>query len=126
MRRFRDTFVDALLNQKGWNISAPSASKLADKANQLLAAPYAIKFSLGSEDSELYNYIKALRNYLGHSSDGARDIFKDTIDNLSENINLPLKAVLGQVAVYLKSPAINNQSRVEYIVQRSRTLANKL
>ena len=115
-----------LLNQRGWNITAASASKLADKANLLLAAPYAIKFSLDSEDSEFYDYSKGLRNYLGHTSDGAREVFKDTIGNLTETVNMPLKASLNQIASYLKAPAIDNQSRVEYIAHRLKTLANKL
>lgn len=116
----------SLLAQKGWNITSPSASKLSSKANSLLAAPYAIKFSLDPEDSEFYDYIRALRNYLGHNSDGARKVFKDAISNLSESINLPLKANLNQIDAYLKAPAINNKSRVEYIIDRLKTIANKL
>ena len=70
------------LDPKEWNISVPSAAKLAVRANQLLPATSAKRFTLSAEDAALFDFTIALRNYLAHRSEGAKSILKDTVKGL--------------------------------------------
>jgi hypothetical protein len=61
-----------MIDPKGWNITANSAQELAKRANQLLSAAEAKKFSLDAEDSAFLDYLISIRNYIGHRSKASR------------------------------------------------------
>jgi len=116
----------SLLDHRGWNISSRDATGLATKANNLLASRYAKKFSLDSEDSEFFDYVVCLRNFLSHYSSGARNELRKTTVALSQRINAPLKANIGQIGNYLKSDGGGRTSRAVFVVLRIRNIASKL
>jgi len=118
--------LSAIIDHRGWNITPQRAEKLSAKANELIISRFAKKLSLNSEDSELFDYAANLRNFLSHSSRGARGILRESISNLSGRNNLPLKAKLGQIGPYLKGEAQPRKSRVVYIAHRLQNIAKKL
>ena len=115
-----------LLDPKGWNISVTTSAQLSKKANELLASRYAIKFSLDSGNSEFFDYMVSLRNFLSHNSKGARKKFVETIKGLNENVNEPLKAKLSRIGPYLKATVNNNDTRAGFIIHRLQDLSNNL
>lgn len=117
--------VSEWLDPKEWNISVPSAAKLAVRANQLLPAPAAKRFTLSAEDSALFDFTIALRNYLAHRSEGSRNTLKAALRELS-GANAPLNAKAHTVSVYLKTRVSNGDMRTVLIARRLETLAGVL
>jgi len=115
-----------ILDPKGWNITATTSAQLSAKANEFLVSRYAIKFSLDSGNSEFFDYMVSLRNFLSHNSKGARKKFIETTNGLSENINRPLKARINQIGPYLKATVNNNRTRAGFIVHRLQNISNIL
>lgn len=120
------TKIIELLDPKGWNISVTNSVQLSERANELLASRYAIKFSLDSANSEFYDYMVSLRNFLSHDSEGARKKFIRAINGLNEHANTPLKSRLNKIGPYLKAFINNNDTRAVFIIQRLRDLSNNL
>lgn len=118
--------LEGLLDHRGWNLTVRNADKLSGRANDLLASRYAKRFSLERKDSEFYNYVVALRNYLSHYSSGARIELKKTIDALSDDSNHSLKAPISVIGRYLKSNTGNGTTRAELVVERIKDIARKL
>jgi len=119
--------IEALLDFRGWNITAQNSEKLTARANELLAAQYARNFSFNSKDAEFYDYVLSLRNYLSHMSSGSRQRFKIASNNLTDVDNLPLKGTLNKIAPYLKTKIPKLKiSRAEYIAKRLLSIANLL
>lgn len=58
----------ALIDPKGMNITAKTADNLSARANALLIASDARKFSLNAEDRVLIDLLLSIRNYLDHKS----------------------------------------------------------
>src|SRR2546427_802888 len=56
--------LSCLVDPKGFNITADSAGALANRANQFLAAPNAMIFSLADVDRAFVAFLIATRNYL--------------------------------------------------------------
>jgi hypothetical protein len=116
--------LERLIDPKGRNISATSASTLRDLANRLLAAPYARKFSLNADDSAFIDYLVAVRNFLGHRSNGARERVREAIRALGTNAaNAELTGQTRRLGVYLKQPTASG-TRVNSIGARVLAIAS--
>ena len=110
------------LDPKEWNISVSSAAKLASKANQLLPATAAKRFTLSGEDAALFDYTIALRNYLAHRSSGAKSSLKATVSALT-GANAVLNAPPSRINLYLKSVVASGDTRAVVLARRLRDLA---
>jgi hypothetical protein len=120
--------VEMMVDPAGWNITADSAETLAQKANQLLSAPDAIKFSLPDADRKFLDLTIGIRNFLSHRSAGALTIMKKRLGehHTVEPIS-PLNGAVTTVGAYLKfRPAGAIGTRAKLIGNRLRTLAAKL
>jgi len=115
-----------LLDPKGWNVTASSATDLASRANSLLAAPHARKFSLDSDDGELVDVLVAIRNYLGHRSRGSRAALKEVVGRLSGPTNASLRGTVRNVGSYLKARDANGRTRARFIAERVSDICAKL
>jgi hypothetical protein len=73
----------AFVDPKGFNISATDSAGLAKRANELLEAQYAKRFTLAADDSQLVDFVIAMRNYLGHRSKSSRASLRQAISVLS-------------------------------------------
>lgn len=113
------------LDPKEWNISVTSATKLATKANQLLPATAAKRFTLSADDAALFDYVIALRNYLAHRSDGSRSEFKASAASLA-GANADFSGAVAKIDLYLKARVAGGQTRAVALAQRLRLLANTL
>jgi hypothetical protein len=116
----------ALIDPKQWNITAGSGHELAKRANELLSATHAIKFSLDVNDAAFVDYLIALRNFLGHYSAGSRERLKETISALNAGVNAPLFASLRQIGPYLKARHADGNTRAAFIAARMLEIAEKL
>ena len=110
------------IDPKEWNISVTSAAKLSAKANQLLPATAAKKFTLAADDAALFDFTVSLRNFLAHRSDGSRREFKSAVAAL-EGPNADLNGPAAKIDVYLKAPVAAGNTRVAAIALRLRALA---
>jgi hypothetical protein len=118
--------VVGLLDPKDWNITVGSAQELSTKANDFLAAKFAKKFSIDKSDAQFIDFAVALRNFLGHRSDGSRAELKAGIQSLSEPINTAFKAMLGDVGSYLKAKDGQGTTRAVLFAQRLIQISEKL
>lgn len=114
-----------LVDPKDYNVTSPSAATLTKRANELLAAPHAIKFTLSNDDSAFFDYFVALRNFLGHRSGGSRERLKAAANSLA-GANSPLKGSLKDVGAYLKAKQAGGDRRTAVIVSRIVGIADKL
>jgi hypothetical protein len=114
------SFVDP----KGFNLSARSADILTKRANELLAAPYAKKFTLEPDDAQFVDFLLAVRNYLGHRSKGARAALKAALTSLT-GPNASFNAPFRDVPSYLKT-RVGPEPRSVLIASRLIDVANKL
>lgn len=73
----------AFVDPKGFNVSAADSAELTKRANELLEAQYAKRFTLAADDSQLIDFVVAMRNYLGHRSKSSRDVLRQSIAVLS-------------------------------------------
>ena len=71
--------IQDLIDPKGMNVSFASAEILAKKANDLLAAQYAKKFSFSLEERNLIDFLVSLRNHLAHNSKKSKQVMRDSI-----------------------------------------------
>ncbi len=67
------TKTPAWLDPKDYNITVKSSEALTQRANSMLAAKYARKFTLEPDDAALVDFSIALRNYLAHHLATLRD-----------------------------------------------------
>lgn len=120
--------IESLLDPKGWNVTADSAERLAQKANQYLAASSAIKFSLAAPDRAFVDFLIAMRNYLSHRSAGALTILKARIQEIHQiDSASPLDGRITSVGAYLKATVPGMAvSRATLIGHNLRALAAKL
>lgn len=120
--------IELLVDPTGWNITADSAETLAVKANQLLSAPDAIKFSLPDVDRKFLDLTIAVRNLLSHRSAGALAIMKKRLqEHQAVEPASPLVGAVTTVGAYLKScPGGAGDSRAKIFGTRLRTLAASL
>lgn len=117
--------ISEWLDPKDWNISVPSAAKLSVRANQLLSAPAAKRFTLSAEDAALFDFTIALRNYLAHRSKGAKNILKDAVQGLT-GANAPLNALVTKMNAYLKMQVASGDTRAVLIARRLQALSGVL
>ncbi|MCX6900102.1 MAG: hypothetical protein NT105_15560 [Verrucomicrobia bacterium] len=119
--------IAGLLDPKDWNITVGSGEELSTKANDLLSAEFAKRFSLDKDDAQFIEFGVALRNFLGHRSDGARAELKAAIQSLSEPKNVCFRAVkLGDVGTYLKAKTPAGITRAVACATRLMEIAEKL
>lgn len=115
----------SLIDPKQFNITVRSATGLAQKANDLLAAKYAKKFTLIPEDAHLVDFSIAIRNYLGHRSSAARETLKAAVQPLA-GANADLQTDVRDVGSYLKHRNAAGDTRAIILAQRLIAVASKL
>ncbi len=124
---FTRPLIEAMLDPKGRNVSVDSAATLAKKANNLLAAVHAKKFSLSAIDGAYLNFSIAMRNYLSHRSRGSKTILNDMHAVLVAADATTSMASSRSVPIFLnQTPAGAASSRAKLIGQGLSVLATKL
>ena len=111
------------IDPKDWNISVTSAERLATKANQLLPALAAKRFTLSADDAALFDFTVALRNYLAHRSEGSRREFKSAVLSLG-GLNAELNGPAAKLDVYLKATVAAGDTRVVALAHKLRAFAS--
>jgi hypothetical protein len=115
----------AWIDPKEFNVTVRSASALASKANALLAAQYARRFSMEHEQNQFIDFSIALRNFLAHRSKSARDILRTSAGALS-GANAEFSASLKDIGPYLKFRHVDGDTRAARIAIRMSALAGAL
>ena len=120
--------IEEMLDPEGRNVSAESANTLTKKANELLAATHAKKFSLTSVDGGILDFVIALRNYLSHRSSGSLKVLKKRLSDLgTADPASNMIGTLTNVATYLNArPPGLLDSRAKVIGYAVSALAAKL
>lgn len=118
----------ALVDPKGWNITASTAEELTKIANQMLPGALAKKFSFDEDDRAFIDLLVALRNYLGHRSRGSMRVLRERIAALNgTGKNIHLCGAITQVGAYLKvQPAPGIGRRVAVLGGRLLDISNNL
>ena len=115
----------SLADPNDFNITAESADKLRERANDFLVARYARLFTLDTEDAQLVDFVVVIRNYLAHRSGGAHTRLKKAVALLSGS-NANLHGSVSNVGTYLKTRDANGDPRSVFVAERLIDLANKL
>lgn len=102
-RPFSRQKIVGLLDPKNWNITVTSAQELTMKANDLLVAEFAKKFSLNKNDAEFIDFAVAVRNFLSHRSEASRMELKNSVTALTEPANAMFNGQIRDVGTYLKT-----------------------
>jgi hypothetical protein len=118
--------IVALLDPKDWNITVRNAAELFSKANEVLVAEFARRFSLDKADAQFFDFAVSLRNYLGHRSDGSRAELKAALRGFLEAANAPLAAKLVNIGTYLKTKNSTGATRAVIFAQRLISISEKL
>jgi hypothetical protein len=120
--------IEEMLDPKGKNVSVDSADTLAKKANDLLAAAQARKFSLNASDGAYLNFSIAMRNYLSHRSRSSKKTLNDAQTALiAADPATHMAGSLRSVAIYLnQTPPGSAASRARLLGQSLSALAAKL
>jgi hypothetical protein len=116
--------VPAWLDRKDFNVTVKSAEALAQRANAILAARYARKFTLDPDNAAIVDFGIALRNYLAHSPASRRIL--NAQRQLLTGANAELAAAAGEVGAYLKSRTANGTMRVCVFASRLSAVAGVL
>ena len=112
--------MSKIIDPSGWNITASDSDALAKRANELLAANRAKRFSLDIEDRAFIDYLVRLRNYLSHRSQKSRAELLTSISAMQgqqPNADL-VGAITNKVGAYLKLPGSGGQTRAAIIGAR--------
>ncbi len=120
--------MSKIIDPLGWNITAPDSDALAKRANELLEANRAKKFSLAIEDRTFVDYLVRLRNYLGHRSPKSRAELLASIAAMqghAPNADLVV-AIVNKVGTYLKLENPGGKTRVAIIGARVVEVCEKL
>jgi hypothetical protein len=125
-RNLTKSHASGLTDPKGWNIPLNSAEALSHRANDLLAAQYAKKFSLNADDSNFIDLIICLRNFLSHRSSASRQELVKSIGSISGGSNSFLAGRFRDAENYLKFKANGTDTRAVLIVRRLVEIAQKL
>lgn len=132
MRKPRSIYeVVGLVDPKSFNVTAKNSSDLASKANNLLAADIARRFSLEQGDAEFFDFLVSLRNFVSHRSRSSRDTLISRIDLMSEIENDVFKldaAAKFNFHSYLKEEPLGDlaMDRVHLLGHRVIDLSEKL
>ena len=92
----------AFIDPKGWNIPLKSSEALSQRANELLSAQNAKKFSLNADDSHFLDFVICARNYLSHRSDASRQALKTAISQAGGKNDF-LASRFADIGTYLKN-----------------------
>jgi len=120
------TRVAAILDPKGFNVTLKTSKQLTERANQILPARFAKKFSLHAPEAEFYDFAIALRNYLAHGSTSSRSYLKETISSLSRDENKMFKDSITDIGMYLKEIVSSKKTRAILLSERLEKLAKKI
>lgn len=116
-----------MIDPNGWNITADCAQGLSDRANELLTASHAKKFSLEQEDREFLDFLVPLRNFLSHRSKGSRDRLNSAISRLTAGgRNSNLKGKFTTAGAFLKVQVPTGNTRATEIARRLVEIVQKL
>ena len=120
--------IELMVDPAGWNITAASAEALKEKANQLLSAPHAKKFSLLDTDRVFFDLLVAIRNYLSHRSAGALGILRGRLLDLQRSDpSSVLNGNMTTIGSYLKTkPHGGSDDRAKLIGRAVITLSSKM
>ncbi|MCU7919555.1 MAG: hypothetical protein KZQ95_14540 [Candidatus Thiodiazotropha sp. (ex Epidulcina cf. delphinae)] len=118
--------IAILVDPGGWNISLSSADKLASKANNMLHATFAKKFSLDADDGAFIDFAVALRNFLGHRSAMSRRSLTEAHKKLGLGKNTPFNGPISNLGTYLKEKDATKKSRALLYAKRLIKVANTL
>jgi hypothetical protein len=118
--------IAALVDEKGMNITARTAADLAARANEILSGRYARKFTFDPKDSQFYDYVISLRNYLGHFSSRSLHSLRDTISKMQHPDNIVFQSSFTQIGAYLKVDTSAGKSRTILIGERLEDLAIRM
>lgn len=117
--------ASTLADPKDFNVTVKSADALASRANEMLAAESARKFTLVADDAQFLEFGIAIRNYLSHRSRASRETLKATIHSLG-GPNADLAGPFPNVGAYLKQKNPGGDTRALVVANRFVELANKL
>lgn len=116
-----------VVDPKGWNVTANSAEELSKRANQLLPAADAKKFSLDADDGPFVDYLISLRNYLGHRSKASRaEVTRMIKDMQGSAQNSLLAGNVTTVGAYLKTRIAGTDTRAYLVGTRLTQVSQKL
>lgn len=118
--------IAAIADDQGRNVTAQSANELATRANNLLSGKFARRFTLEPRDYQFYDYLIALRNYLGHFSKKSLISLREAIQRMQHVDNLVFQVRFAQIGPYLRADVGGGESRVAVLGQRLEELANML
>ena len=105
--------IAALVDPDGRNLSLSSASKIASRANEMLASEFARRFALDEADGAFVDFSVALRNYLGHESKKARTSLSEAHVRLSDQKNEAFLAPISNLGKFLKEKDAAGYSRAK-------------
>lgn len=111
------TLAASFADPKSFNISVNSAETLTRRANDMLAAQHARRFTLATPDAEFVDFLVAMRNFLGHRSESARQRLRETVSPLTAQ-NARLNSSVANVGAYLKTRDNAGEQRAVYIAKR--------
>lgn len=114
--------VSHWLDPKNFNLTFKSASALQARANDVLAAQFAKKFSVDQTTGQFLDFAIALRNYLAHRSPASRGQLKVAASALSgahAGLNVPIR----DVGAFLKSKTGAGDTRAAVLATQMRSLA---
>lgn len=117
--------ASAWIDPKDFNFTVKSAEDLTKRANGMLSAPAAKKFTLEPDDAATVDFSLALRNYLAHRSPASRSKLVAEIGGLG-GANADLKAPMHEIGAYLKARTAAGTPRVFTVASRLLTVAGKL
>ena len=117
--------ANALADPKNFNVTVNSAEMLTRRANELLAAQHAKRFTLQTDDAQFLDFVIAIRNYLGHRSAASLRRFQETLATLGGK-NASLHATTSNVGAYLKTRTPAGDPRSVVIGRRLIEVATSL
>src|SRR5207247_9334381 len=113
------------MDPRNFNVSVRSAGELAERANVVLAAEFAKRFTLAVDDARFFDFGVAIRNYLGHRSKASRAALKAAVVPLA-GPNADLGGALPTIGAYLKLRNGTGDTRSIVIANRFIDLARVL
>jgi hypothetical protein len=117
--------IAAWLDPKDFNVTVKSADALAQRANSMLSALHAKKFTLEPEDSEIVDFTVALRHYLAHRSIASRHQLLQVAKSLS-GPNQELCDTIHKVGPYLKFRTTTGDTRAALVASRLSAVSARL
>jgi hypothetical protein len=116
--------AEALVDPNGYNVGPTDSAAIAKRANELLEAQYAKRFTLAAEEAGVVDVAIALRNYIGHRSTASLRELRQAVSRLT-GVNADLSGSFSNSGTYLKS-RVNGEPRSIILANRLCAVAEKL